>query len=692
MKDVFSVSDGEKDRIRKLHDVASQNKSSVLNEQSVLNDETVTNIISEGPFSGRGVHATLCCSAMMLGYWASTCPLPSVITASNGNRGALYLTIGKMTINGNTPQPGQYFKAIESQGGTPTGNNPNGESSGLIYQVMSTSDWNPFYSTVNFPSAGGCPNCPGVSTWTCNPQYHMSSNYYTGGQGICTELPTNCAIYATEQDCQNSGDPDCAGNDIFVCTQGSCVQNPTGNYPLANQYPSMQQCQQNCQQIKWKCDGSYNCVQDPNGQYTTQQDCQQNCVEPDFTYDCDMTMGQCTQVPGGGGQYPDLATCNQHCEYDGKWTCKEYDTHHTPDLPLTPGKETMKESNHFNPMPSSGWHCVKDPNGPHATQAACQAQCPPDRDEKTYCVNCKAGQMAQVTPPDECPPGYDPVTSLTHGPCTECQNGTQCIAQGWGYGPNYFNSMTLCQQNCSIGGGFECVNNSCQAMPGGQYPTMTICQQNCGQNWECSLNVGCSQDPNGPYLTQVDCETDCCNLTIVNWSWPPYQSGNPTCNEICAKLNTPAMIAAAAGNPINFRHKCRYDWLIAQQASLACPACSASNGCCDNTGYMSETMAAQYQVSSSPYCVNASGSFIGNIEDAMNGINAQNTPFGCGWLNITQGNILSSLPAPNAGTQCNKEGRVAWLDELMTTGTAPGFTANPATMTALYPNGVFVVC
>jgi len=690
MKDIYSVSDGEKDRIRKLHDVAVQNKkdSSVLNEQSILNDETATNIISEGPFSGRGVHATLCCSDMMLGYWASTCPLPAVITASNGNRGSGYLTIGKMTVNGNTPQVGQYFKGLESQGGTPTGNNPNGESSGLIYKIMSVTAWNPFYSTVNFPSAGGCPSCPGISTWTCNPQYHMSSNYYTGGQGICTELPTNCAIYATEQDCQNSGDPDCAGNDIFVCTQGSCVQNPTGNYPLANQYPSMQQCQQNCQQIKWKCDGSYNCVQDPNGQYTTQQDCQQDCSPPSVTYDCNAN-GSCVPVQGAGGQYLSMALCQQHCQYDGNWRCKKVGIHPSEDVkqPFIDGGD---ESRALKEQISSQWNCIKDPNGPHATQAACQANCPP-RDEKIDCINCEKGVMTQVTPPDTCPPGFSPAASLTHGPCVECQNGTQCVAAGWGYGPNMFNSMALCQQNCQ-GSEYECVNGSCIPQVGGQFPDLNTCQQNCGQNWECSLNVGCSQDPNGPYPDQVTCETDCCAQTITSWSWPPYQSGNPTCNEICAKLNTAAMIAAANGSPLNFRHKCRYDWLIAQHTALGCPACSASNGCCDNTGYMSASMGPLYQVSSSPYCVNASGSFIGNIEDAMNGINAQNTPFGCGWLNITQGMILSSLPAPNAGTQCNKEGRIAWLDELMTTGTAPGFTANPAVMTALYPNGVFVVC
>jgi len=304
--------------------------------------------------------------------------------------------------------------------------------------------------------------------------------------------------------------------------------------------------------------------------------------------------------------------------------------------------------------------------------------------------------MTQVIAPDPCPPGYSPVADLHNGPCHECQNGTTCVNIGWNWGQGVFNSLGECQQQCSQGM-YECLSpGNCQITANGTFPTQAAClaDPSCQttSNWKCNLNVGCTQDPNGQYTDQVSCETDCCAQTITNWSWPPYQSGNPTCNEICAKLNTPAMIAAANGSPLNFRHKCRYDWLIATHSSLGCPPCSSSNGCCDNSGYISATMAAQYQVSSSPYCINASGSFIGNIEDAMNGVNAQNTPYGCNWLNIAQGNILNSLPAPNSGSQCNKEGRIAWLDELMTTGTAPGFTPNPATMTALYPGGTFTPC
>lgn len=560
MSTIFNVSDEEAKRIRLLHEQESKTQKI----DSSLNDETVTNIISEGPFSGRQVHATLCCSAMMLGYWASTCPLPAVITASNGNRGAMYLNVGKMTINGNTPQAGQYFKAIESQNGTPTGNNPNGESSGLIYKVTAVSPWNPFYSTVNFPSAGGCPNCPGVSTWTCSPTHYMSSNYYTGQDGTCTELPTNCAPHATEQDCQNSSDPDCIQPETFDCNNGNCVTvQGTGG-----QYATYGQCQQNCQPpVPWKCNSNYQCVQHSSGTYATQQDCQQDCQEPPYSYDCEPTMGQCHQVPGGGGQFLTLTDCQQNCEYDGKWTCKEYDTR-APDLPV--GLEDMAkelgESNHFGGMSATGWHCVKDPNGVHNTQAACQAQCPP-RAEKIDCINCEEGIMTQVTAPDDCPQGFAPVTDLTHGPCVQCDSNV-CTPCGWCYGtsPMTFNSMSECQnsQQCSQSGGYTCVGTQCQPDPNSNQ-TLQQCQANCPPQpnlWECDPGNGCSQTQNGTHQSQAACETACCQDVINNYGWAtnhPNATSQQACNRI---YNQFGQLGSFNPNNLPFDDGCEYDFLI----------------------------------------------------------------------------------------------------------------------------------
>mgnify|MGYP003644258123 FL=1 len=691
MKDVFSVSDGEKDRIRKLHEVEGEIKkiSSALTEQSILNDETATNIISEGPFSGRGVHATLCCSAMMLGYWASTCPLPAVITASNGNRGAMYLTIGKMTINGNTPQPGQYFKAIESQGGSPTGNNPNGESSGLIYKVISTSAWNPFYSTVNFPSAGGCPSCPGISTWTCNPQYHMSSNYYTGGQGTCTELPTNCAIYATEQDCQNSGDPDCAGNTSFECQNGNCYQVQGVN----GQYADLITCQQNCTVDKYKCTNG-SCSQDPSGQYTSMSDCQQNC-EQVTTYDCKSVgsqgiyNGQCVVINGPGGQYQTLATCQQNCKYEGKWTCKEYNDDPQGKV-VAPGELTNIESRDLREqaLPTSGWHCIKDPNGIHNTKQACETQCPP-RDRKIDCINCEAGQMTQVTPPDTCPKGFDPVTSLTNGDCTECQGGQQCVGMGWGFGPGYFNSMALCQANCT-GSNFACVNGNCQPDPNGPFTSSALCQQNCpggGNTWDCTGSSpfgppsACVQvnGSGGQFTTEEECLASPCACDDIITTWNLYLNNpnNPTGNWYGTPHDGPSNLNAIQNQLTNLQGSPNYPgYNLTQQHKVLCKEAAmqfwlggpGNTQCCDDATY------AANGGNGDPLGCVSQANFIPMMNNFMN--NHAGWPNqGCDWLQTALQNAQTQLatgsnggPYPNtSNAYCKLTGKINFLNNFITT-------------------------
>jgi len=542
MKNIFTSSEEEKNRIRNLHEMEGENKKI----DSSLNDETVTNIISEGPLDGRGVIARLCCSDFNLGYW-QTNPTPAVITAANGNQGAMYINHNKMTINGNTPQPGDYFKAIESEGGSPTGNDPNGKSSGLIYKVTSVSGWD-LGTTYNFPGASGCPNCPGISSWSCQ---------VSGNQGTCTEVPGSNAPYATEQDCLTSGDPNCIGQgNSYFCHNGNCYQ----QQGTGGQYPDLPTCQAACghEPDKWKCTSNYQCIQDPNGPYTTQQDCQQNCGEPDYSYDCNIAMGQCNQVPGGGGQYATLAICQQNCEYDGKWTCKEYDTRADLPVGLKDLAQELGESNHFNPMPSTGWHCVKDPNGIHNTQAACQAQCPP-RDEKIDCVDCEQGVMTQVIAPDTCPHGFVSVTDLTHGPCVQCDNNV-CTSCGWCYGtsPMTFNSMGDCQAspNCSAGG-YECISpGNCQQTTTGTFPTQAACLASPGcqgpMYWECDPGNGCSQTQNGTHPDQTTCETACCQDVINNWNWAQGSMNNP-CNKFYNLFhNNP---------PTTFDDQCKFDYL-----------------------------------------------------------------------------------------------------------------------------------
>ena len=335
----------------------------------------------------------------------------------------------------------------------------------------------------------------------------------------------------------------------------------------------MNDCQQNCQPpIPWLCDGNYNCIQSPNGQYATQAACQADCNEPAYSYDCNTTMGQCYQVAGGGGQYADLATCNQNCEYDGKWSCRKYDTHHddgrhTPDLPMELG-----ESNHFNPMPTSGHHCVKDPNGQYNSQQACQANCPPRAPEGEHCINCEEGIMNTLSALGykECPDGWVLVANLQQGPCYECDGNGNCNGPSWAMGPNVYNSQLECQNGtptkpaCTGGPDeYECVNGQCVIQANGQYtgPTaLADCQANCGQPslWECDTNNGCSQTANGTYQSQTQCETACCQDVINNWNWAQGSQQNP-----CQKFyNMFGPMGVINPNNLPFNQECQYNYLL----------------------------------------------------------------------------------------------------------------------------------
>jgi len=412
---------------------------------------------------------------------------------------------------------------------------------------------------------------------------------------------------------------------------------------------------------------------------------------------------------------------------------------------------TTALDNSATAFPSGGSGPVRDPGSWSTCQECEQASTGPIG----YCVNCKQGVMSYypgLGNTTQCPQGFADIGPHPNppggGPCVECQGQGNCTPCGWCYGQNHFNSMPDCQNSPSCSGQlWECISpGNCQQTPNGTFATQNDCltspgcQQleycqccqggnplsmstqvpigTCGtynfgaqftncqptppgggviscqqNNWLCNPNTGCSQDPSGTHPDQTTCETACCAQSITSWAWQPYANGNATCHQICTKLNTSAMVLAAAGNPLNFKHKCRYDWLIAQFNSLGCQPCSSSNGCCDNPGYMSATMAAQYQVSSDPHCVSTTTNFIQDVTDAMNGNNAQNTPYGCTYLYQKQQNIMGTINSGTSpGALCNKQGRIAWLDEIMSTGTAPGFTPNLTTMTALYPGGTFTIC
>ena len=649
MKNIFNVSEEEKNRIRGLHLTESQ-KPSI---SSVLQEEKEDNCECGDACKGQvKSNCYKCCNSIHPGGW----PPSTSLEMKEADE-----------IDINVGEPMRDAQLPTSMGDT--------QSQAKVVAPCK-----------DVKVAG----CPGTS----------------GGYRVCVTIDGNVPNQSNLNDkiiytpCTSGGGGAMAcdiGRVIEVCGPGGVGCSGLQNYQMGGT-PFPQSTVPDCNYISgggWRCHPQQGCVDVSQysgiAQFATEQDCLNSGCQPLYDrFDCEGN-GQC--VTAANGQYGSLQACQAACR-DGEscQCCKDNN-------PVSMATNVPVGTCSTHNFGAAFTNC-----GPVGSPISCEGR----GDDKGHCINCKEGVMNTLAAigTDGCPPGWVLVYNLSQGPCYECDGNGTCIGPSWAYGQNVFNSQSECingtatQPACQLGvDDYDCINNQCQITAGGQYnagPTsqdnLNACQAVCGQTWKCNLNVGCTQDPTGTYNSQTSCETACCNQSIVTWNWPPYVNGNPTCHEICAKLNTPAMIAAAAGNPLNFRHKCRYDWLIAQQASLACQPCSSSNGCCDNPGYISATMAAQYQVSSDPHCINAGGTFIGNIEDAMNGINQQNTPYGCGWLNIAQGNILSGLPAPNAGSQCNKEGRIAWLDELMTTGTAPGFTPNPATMTALYPGGTFVVC
>ena len=389
--------------------------------------------------------------------------------------------------------------------------------------------------------------------------------------------------------CTDCTTPYGTGNQTSVnCNNGNCVTvQGTGG-----QFATLADCQQQCSPpTNYDCiQGS--CQQTPNGQYATLADCQTDCTPlPSITYNCGI-QGTCVPVQGAGGQYLTLADCTEDCEYEGKWTCKKSGG----DQPMAKKLDTKRSPKNLKELteqllqvnsgmasqiatPISGYHCVKDPNGIHNTKQACEAQCPPE-ERKINCINCEEGVMTQVSGPNDrgCPPGFSPVTSLSTGPCVECQQGT-CVNVGWGYGQGLFNSMAECQQSptCNPPQPYECVNGTCQQDNNGQYPDLVTCQQNCNipNGWECDQNSGCSQVPGGQYQSQAACETACCNDIIANWGWA-NNNPNATANQACQRLYNQFGSSTPGPQPI-FSDNCMYNYLM---------NIVNTGGGCGNTNFM----------------------------------------------------------------------------------------------------------
>ena len=324
---------------------------------------------------------------------------------------------------------------------------------------------------------------------------------------------------------------------------------------------------------------------------------------------------------------------------------------------------------------------TRDPGSFADCQACSQASTGPTE----YCIDCAAQIMYYVPNPNNCPnctscsqlPGgswvsIGPNPSPPQGPCVECQNNN-CVTTGNGWSGD-FNSMSDCQnsQQCQQLM-WECITpgQACQQTATGTYNSQAACDAACQiqyPRYKCTGGAqGCVQNITGTFTgptAQADCETSCCQGNITNWNWAPMP--NPTCQEVCAKLNTPSLTPPIT----NFIHQCRYDWLVAQGCN-----CGGGNiACCTQTMWGINPV------------VNGGngdplGCFTTQWQDIMNDF-VQNSPNwpgqGCTWLQDRLNNALSQQAnyPPQSGAYCKYQGKIDMLTNFMATGTNPYITGS----------------
>ena len=514
--------------------------------------------------------------------------------------------------------------------------------------------------------------------------YHMWSNCAGGGT---VALFDNQTTTANGQSCHNAVNQGIPGL-VLACNQA--LVNAFGTGPVLSWGIGSQH--RSC----WEYQGTQFFNNTPNavspgtgGGYTVPQTLP-NCSS------CGGNQGDlawmCTDVGGGQGG----TGCQQvACPY--------------PTIQNMPGKcwDNQQDCNNgglnpsINAQPCGGYstdeheclngQCVPWAGGSFQTLQDCQTNC-----GTTYhCINCDLQIMSTYQSGGACPQGFvDVGTSVpVAGPCVECLNNN-CQGtgnNGWAASStpgSTFNSIPDCQnsQQCSGGGtDYECVGGQCLQQNGGQFANAAACQASgCGTqypNYKCSGAGGCVQNPNGTYGGAnglVDCEIACCQTSMSNWNWNGLP--NPTCQQLTAKFNTPALqaIGDCAGNltgnvPYNFNHKCRYDWMVAQAASLGCPCSGANTACCSDPGF-----AVGFATADPLGCFNQALK--------TNSENANVQGYGCQWFC----NVLANKHNAYAGTQspvaqCKHMGGIQFLTDYMTTAQS-NFISGPASFTGPCPN------
>jgi|TARA_R110000796_G_scaffold244990_2_gene368771 hypothetical protein len=297
MKNIFNVSDDEKNRIRGLHLTESDNKklSSRLNEQEDM--DTSPRQEPLGPTDDKAAPDFGVAEPQKSVKASGSSPCPPT--------------------NGQSPYYQNYPEFCYEQ--IPGSQIYYHQQPGMTYH--------------NHPDGHCCHNGP--SSFRCHPVQGCVNINQQGGQFLTMQdcLNSGCQPQGTTHYCVNCQNQTMATYNTSnaqgcppgyldvgpnVPQQGPCVDCTSGpgscqavgwNGP----YNTMQQCQQQCAApTNHECVNN-SCMPDPNGQFPTLLDCQNSgCGQPtSTTYDCtDWTdPSGCQPVQGNGGQFPSLDDC-----------------------------------------------------------------------------------------------------------------------------------------------------------------------------------------------------------------------------------------------------------------------------------------------------------------------------------------------------------------------------------------------
>ena len=206
-------------------------------------------------------------------------------------------------------------------------------------------------------STWGTPGNQPHAAWNnygCNRWKHHFTGWNYSGVNECIGSMCNCLTT-----CPNPPVPAAS----WDCVLGSCIDPGTGN----GQYSSLAACSTSCNppsSLNWACDvGTCISVAAGTGSFPTLQACQQvGCSPPPSSNSYRCASGVCAMAGPGIGPFQTMQDClNAGCSpppTGGMWKCK------------------------------TGLGCGQDPTGTFASQALCNASCPPPSSPEPY----KCGQ------------------------------------------------------------------------------------------------------------------------------------------------------------------------------------------------------------------------------------------------------------------------------------------------------------